>query len=255
MATPLSPKVASTRAEVLRLISAMSEGESLPPERELAARWQVSRMTLRRAMDDLVVSGVLDRRQGSGSVLARPRLNRRLSVSSFTEDMLRRGRVPSNRTLEFRRRSADRAVSQKLRMPMGEQYVAFTRLRLADGEPIAVESSMIAAHLVPGLTEDDLDGSWYQLLTDRYGLQVVDVHFVIEPMLPDARIAEHLRIPTTQPCLRIKVDGVDARGRVLETGESVFRGDTYSLSAESSATGGPTTTARRPRPRQPLRSA
>lgn len=231
----LPPKVATVKALLLEMLGGMSYGDSLPAERELAERLDVSRMTLRRAMDDLVVEGVVTRRRGAGTYLTRPRLSRRLAMTSFTEDMIRRGRVPSTRTLEFRQRRADRATSQRLRVPIGEPVFAFSRLRLADGEPMAIERSTIQSALVPGLTAQDLEGSWYSLLADRYGIHVESASFNVEPILPDARIASWLEVPTTQPCLRLKIESLDGRGRVVETGEATFRGDTYSLSAELSA--------------------
>lgn len=235
MATSYPPKVAATRALLLEQIGGMSDGEPLPAERDLAERWNVSRMTLRRAMDDLVVEGILERRRGAGTFLTRPRLSRRLAMTSFTEDMLRRGRVPSTRTVEFRHRKADRAASQKLRVPIGEPLVAFSRLRLADGEPMAIERSMIRAALVPELTAEDLEGSWYELLADRYGIHIESATFNVEPVLPDATIASWLEVAATQPCLRLKIESLDSKGRVVEAGEATYRGDTYSLSAELSA--------------------
>lgn len=235
MATSFPPKVAATRQLLLEQIVGMSDGEPLPAERELAGRWNVSRMTLRRAMDDLVVEGILERRRGSGTFLTHPRLRRHLAMTSFTEDMLRRGHVPSTRTVEFRHRRADRAASQKLRVPIGEPLVAFTRLRLADGEPMVIERSIIRAALVPDLTAEDLEGSWYRVLTDRYGVHIESATFNIEPVLPEPVIASWLEVPTTQPCLRLKIESLDGRARIVETGEATYRGDTYSLSAELSA--------------------
>jgi GntR family transcriptional regulator len=235
MTTSFPPKVAATRARLLELLGTMSDGESLPAERELAERWDVARMTLRRAMDDLVVEGVIARRRGAGTYLTRPRLSRRLAMTSFTEDMIRRGKVPTTRTLQFRQRKADRAASQRLRIPIGEPIFAFARLRLADDEPMAIESSMIQAALVPGLTAADLERSWYEVLGERYGIHIERATYNIEPILPDARIASWLGVPTTQPCLRLKIESLDGRGRIVEAGEATFRGDTYSLSAELSA--------------------
>jgi len=235
MTTAYPPKVAAIRGQLLDLIGSMSDGEALPAERDLAERWNVSRMTLRRAMDDLVVEGILERRRGAGTFLTRPRLSRRLAMTSFTEDMLRRGKVPSTRTLEFRHRKADRAASQKLRVPIGEPLIAFARLRLADGEPMAIESSIIQASLVPGLTAADLEHSWYELLADRYDIHIESAKFDVEPILPDARSASWLEVPTTQPCLRLKIVSLDRKGRIIETGEATFSGGTYSLSAELSA--------------------
>lgn len=245
MATSYPPKVAATRALLLELVGTMSEGEALPAERDLAERWDVSRMTLRRAMDDLVVDGILERRRGAGTFLTRPRLSRRLAMTSFTEDMVRRGKVPSTRTLEFRHRKADRAIAQRLRVPIGEPVIAFVRLRLADGQPMAIESSHIQESIVPGLTAEDLEKSWYGVLADRYGIHIESATFNVEPILPDARIASWLEVPMTQPCLRLKIESFDGRGRVVEMGAATFRGDTYSLSVELSAPARGETTHRR----------
>jgi GntR family transcriptional regulator len=97
---------------------------------------------------------------------------------------------------------------------------------------MAIESSMIPSSIVPGLTAADLEGSWYELLSERYGVHIESASFNVEPILPDARIADWLQVPKTQPCLRLKIVSLDGRGRLIEAGEATYRGDTYSLSAE-----------------------
>jgi GntR family transcriptional regulator len=84
-------KVESVRAQLIRLVAAAAEGERMPAERELCAAWGVARMTLRRALDELVAEGLLVRRQGQGTFVARPRMARHLSIKSFTEQMRRQG--------------------------------------------------------------------------------------------------------------------------------------------------------------------
>jgi GntR family transcriptional regulator len=215
----------------MELIGGMAEGQALPAERRLANTWRVSRVTVRRAIEGLVQEGILDRRRGSGTYLTRPRLSRRLTMSSFTEDMRRQGKVPSARALEFREHRADHATARLLRIPAGDPVVSFARLRLADGEPMILEQSTVTAELVPGLTRTDLETSWYELLSDRYGVHVESATFEVTPILPERRVASWLDVPESQPCLQLAIVSFDSRGRVVEAGTAIYRGDAYSLSA------------------------
>jgi DNA-binding GntR family transcriptional regulator len=225
-------KVGEVRARLLDLVDLMPEGAPLPPERELAERWRVARMTLRRAMDDLVLQDLLVRRQGSGTFTSRPKVSRRLAMTSFSEEMRRRGMRPASRTLELRRRRGDRARCRLLRIPAGELIVEFVRLRLADDAPMALERTFVPDSYVPGLSIDDLDNSWYELLSTRYGTDIVTGTCHMDPVLPDQRTAEHLRITVSQPCLRIRGISLDAQGRVMESCEATYRGDRYAITAD-----------------------
>ena len=225
-------KVASIRARLLDLVDSLPEGAALPGERELATRWDVARMTLRRAMDDLVMDELIVRRQGRGTFTARPKVVRRLATTSFTEDMARRGMRPGSRTLEVRHRRADRTLSRRLRIPLNDPVVAFMRLRLADDAPMAVERCFVAQAYVPGFTAADLDGSWYETLAARYQIRVTSAAFTVQSVLPDTRTADWLEIPMLQPCLQLEITSVDGRGRVIEVGTATYRGDRYSLTAE-----------------------
>jgi GntR family transcriptional regulator len=225
-------KVGEVRVRLLDLVDSLPEGTPLPSERDLAARWQVARMTLRRAMDELVLEDLLVRRQGSGTFTSRPKVSRRLTMTSFSEEMRRRGMRPTSTTLELRRHRADRARSRQLRIPLGDPVVEFVRLRLADGAPMALERTFVPDRYVPGLCAEDLSGSFYELLERRYGVQIVSGACQLEPAMPDARTAEHLQIPETQPCLRNRGISLDARGRVLESCEAMYRGDRYAITAE-----------------------
>lgn len=225
-------KKAYVRAQLLTILGGMAEGDAIAPERKLAEELGVSRMTLRSAVDDLVTEGTLERRPGSGTFLTRPRMSRRLVMTSFTEDMIRRGLVPSSRILSFGVRKADHSLSRRLRIPIGDPVVCFERLRMADGEPLAVETSMIRADLVPQLSEKDLEGSWYELLAERYGLTIDRATLEVEPVLPRPQIAEWLTVPTTQSSLRLTVQSFGRNGGIIEAGVSIYRGDIYKLSAE-----------------------
>jgi DNA-binding GntR family transcriptional regulator len=225
-------KVESVRAQLIRLVAAAGEGERMPAERELCAAWGVARMTLRRALDELVAEGLLVRRQGQGTFVARPRMARHLSVKSFTDQMRQQGRVPSSRVLEFRRIRAGVAQARQLRLPVGDPIVRFTRLRLADDEPIGLETTCVSAALVPDLAEADLDESWYELLASRYSLQILHGTSLIEPVALTQREARALETTAGRPAFRIETSTFGVGGRVIDFEVDVYRGDRYSLTAD-----------------------
>jgi GntR family transcriptional regulator len=225
-------KLIAVRARILALVTASAEGERLPSERELSAAWGVARMTLRRAFDELVLEGLVVRQQGRGTFAARPRMARHLSMRSFTEEMGRQGRVPSSRILEFKRVRAGVRQARQLRLPVGDLIVRFTRLRLADGEPIGVETTCVAADLVPGLQESDLYGSWYGLLANKYSIGIVHGTSMIEPALLSERDAKPLRTTPGKPAFRIETSTFGADGRVVDYEVDIYRGDRYRLTAD-----------------------
>jgi DNA-binding GntR family transcriptional regulator len=239
----LPGKAAEIRALLLNLIDTLPEGAALPPERELAVRWNVARMTLRRAVDELVIEELLVRRHGSGTYTTRPKVAKWLGMIGFSEDVRRRGMRPGSTMIEFRRHKAERSAARRLRIPVGDPIITFTRLRLADDVPMVVERTTLPAEYVPGLQADDLSGSLYELLESRYGIDHVSGTSRIEPVLPDAKTAGWLDIPTTQPCLAVHGISFDRRDRVFEYTSALYRGDRYAFTTELRTTPTPRTTA------------
>jgi GntR family transcriptional regulator len=225
-------KVDSVREQLVRLVAAAAEGDRLPPERELCAEWGVARMTLRRALDELVADGRIVRRQGRGTFVARPRMARQLSINSFTEEMRQQGRVPSSRVLDFRRIRAGARQARQLRLPVGDPIVRFTRVRLADGEPIGLETTCVPAALVPGLAEADLDNSWYELLAAKYSAPILHGSSLIEPVVLTQREAKLLGTIPGRPAFRIETTTFGVSGGVIDFEVDVYRGDRYSLTAD-----------------------
>jgi GntR family transcriptional regulator len=225
-------KVAAVRAQIIELVTAGAEGDKVPPERELSAAWGVARMTLRRALDELVGEGLIVRQQGRGTFVARPRMARHLSMNSFTEEMRKQGRVPSSRVLDFRRIRAGVRQARQLRLPVGDPIVRFTRLRLADGEPIGLETTCVSAALVPGLQESDLRGSWYELLTKKYAIRIAHGSSLIEPANLTEREANFLQTAPGKPAFRIETSTYGDSGGVIDFEVDVYRGDRYRLMAD-----------------------
>lgn len=230
------------QSRVSELVSTLPAGARLPSERELSTAWGVARMTLRKAVDSLVAEGRLERRAGSGTYTVRRTIVRTLGLSSFSEDMIARGQVPGTLTIDIHREPASAAVAQALGLGIGEQLVAFTRLRLADGEPVAVESSWLPDRLVPGFRLDGLDGSLYEQLRLAHGLVATRATSTIAASAVSDDEAVLLDVAAGEPCLRITmVDFHEDQPFMLAV--CSYRSDRYQLHAELShdegyATGG-----------------
>jgi GntR family transcriptional regulator len=188
-------------------------------------------MTVRRAIDGLIAEGVVQRRHGSGTYVAPQPFVRLLGLTSFTQDMRDRGMVPSSRVLAFDEAPCDANLAGRLRIPEGDRVLSFTRLRVANTEPMAVETVWIPAAIVPGLGARDLGGSLYDLLARRYRVVTGSANVTIEPVLPDGATGEALGIPADQPCLRVRMVDSNSRGRVIMVADCVYRGDRYKLHA------------------------
>jgi len=234
-------KTSETRDLVLDLVERLEVGEAIPSERQLSADLGVSRLTVRAALDDLAREGYLVRRRGAGTFVSEPKITQELTMTSFTDDMRRRGMRPSSRTLELRVSPAGARLGRLLRVSPSEPVTIASRLRLADGESMAIETIHIRATRVPGLTARDLERfSLYELLEERYGIEIVGGEQTIEPTVTDEDESAALGVPLHSPAFRFERLTHSAAGEIVEFVESVYRGDRYKL----------VTTLNRPRERQ-----
>ena len=223
-------KQAATRDLVLDLIEQLAVGDAIPSERQLSADFGVSRLTVRAALDDLVREGHLVRRHGSGTFVSEPKIAQELTMTSFTDDMRRRGLRPESKTLDLRVVPAGARLGRLLHVSPSEPVLVADRLRLADGESMAIETVHIRASHVPGLTAADLEErSFYELLRGRYGILVVGGEQTIEPTVTDEDESKALGVPLHSPAFRFeRVTHSDA-GEIVEFVESIYRGDRYRL--------------------------
>lgn len=218
--------------ELRERVDAMAAGEPLPPERELAREVGVSRTTLRRAVDELVAAGRLRRRQGAGVFAVGPRIGQALTATSFSADMRARGMEPATRIVEFETGVAGPRLGRRLELSPDAPVVRALRLRLADGEPMALETLHVPGDLVPGLDEATLAGASYYELLAGYGHAVAGGRQSIEPTVTDAAESALLGVPVHSPALLFERTTRDDGGRVLEFVRAVYRGDRYRIETE-----------------------
>lgn len=203
-------------------------GGRLPPERELAERLDVSRATLRLALHDLERAGVVIRRpgRGGGTFVAAPRVERDLGrFAGLGEYIRRQGLAAGARVIAVAVSAAEPRVSGALRLGPSEPVLAVTRVRLADGEPIALERSRFPADRFPGLAEQALGGSLYDLLRERYGAAPSRAVERIEPVAADEETASLLDVPPGTPLLAVERVAYTRDGEPIEYATDLFRGD------------------------------
>ncbi|MBO2442140.1 GntR family transcriptional regulator [Actinomadura nitritigenes] len=211
------------------MLEGLEPGDALPSERRLVDELGVSRPTLRQAVDGLVAEGLLERRHGSGTYVAEPRIAVPLTMTSFTEDMIRRGMKPGGRVLSFRTETAGARIGRRLDLPPTEEVLTIRRLRLADGATMAIETLHLPRALMPGLRRDVLEGrSFYDLLRGA-GIVIASGTETIEPTVTTPEEAAELGVPVHTPAFLFERVTRDEDGRPLEYVRSVYRGDRYRL--------------------------
>jgi GntR family transcriptional regulator len=226
-------KQRETRESVLELIEALGAGDAIPAERQLGIDLGVSRLTVRAALDELVREGYLVRRRGAGTFVAEPKVAKGIDISSFSDDMRARGLTPGSRTIELHTIPAGARLGRILHVSPSEPVVAVKRLRLADGDPMAVELLHVRKSLVPSLTGEDLEAnSFYDLLASRYDVHIVGGTQTVEPTVTNEEESGALGVPLHSPALLFERVTRTAAGDVVEYTSSTYRGDRYRLVTE-----------------------
>jgi GntR family transcriptional regulator len=235
IASPRMTKQSQTREQVLDLIETLGVGQAIPSERQLCVDLGVSRLTVRAALDELVREGLLDRRRGSGTFVREPKIAQELTMTSFSEDMQQRGMRPGSRTLSLETTLAGAYLGRCLHVSPSERIVVAKRLRLADEETMAIETLHVPEALVPGLTRADFDQtSFYELLTERYGIEIVGGTQTIEPTVTNEEESEALGVPLHSPAFQFERTTRAENGSIVEFVRSIYRGDRYRLVTELS---------------------
>jgi GntR family transcriptional regulator len=226
-------KQEETRDRVLDLMEPLEVGQPIPAERQLAVELGVSRLTLRAAIDELVRDGYLERRHGSGTYVTEPKIAQPLTLTSFSDDMRRRGMTPGSRTLELVGTLAGARLAHRLGVSPEARLIRVKRLRLADSMPMAMEVLHVPETLVPGLTRQDFeDHSFYELLRERYGITIAAGSQSIEPTVTSEEESEVLNVPLHTPAFLFERTTVSESGRIVEFVRSIYRGDRYRLVAD-----------------------
>ncbi len=205
-------------------------GQQLPTETELAQQYQVSRITAKRALDELVRQGRAFRRQGRGTFVAQTRIRDISGFGSFSEDIRARGLDPGARVLLFAEIVPEAAVQERLHLGEDERVYALKRLRLANAEPVAVEMAYLPCRLLPGLIHEDLaNNSLYALLREKYQIVPTWADAEIEAGAATYEEALLLELAVGQPVLTAHRVTYSANYDAIEAVNSIYRGDRFTF--------------------------
>jgi GntR family transcriptional regulator len=219
-------KHVQVREYVRALVSGGAPGTPAPSERELVQRFGVARMTVRQAMDALVVEGLLERIPGRGTFVARPR-RAPSRVIGFTEEMSRRGMLAESQTLLARREQAGPGVARALNVSEGDAVIHWRRLRRADAVPMSIEDAYLNEVLIPGFLQSGMPTSLYDALGAR-GLRPTWAEDSITADAASADEAMLLEIAAGAPVLRHSRRAL-AGDKVVEVSRTVYRSDRFTL--------------------------
>jgi GntR family transcriptional regulator len=217
--------------QVLReRISRLKPGDRLPSDTELVAEFEVSRMTARNAMQRLAEEGLVARLPGRGSYVAEPPSHRRADrLMTFSREMARRGRTPSSRLLARAIRPSTRPEAVALDVAPGTPIVEVRRIRLADGEPIAVEMAILDRGCARTVMAADLEhGSLHSAITAA-GLTLRRGSGTVVAAAATAEDARLLDVRRGGPLLVERRVIVDDEGRPVESTESRYAAERYAL--------------------------
>ncbi|WP_194948596.1 GntR family transcriptional regulator [Actinomyces trachealis] len=224
--TPLHLQISMPLAQLI-LDGTLPPGTRMEDEVSMARRLKVSRPTTRQALQSLADRGLVSRRRGAGTVVTSPHVHRPMQLSSLLSDLTTAGHKVATQILSYEQRPATEEEAAQLETDVGAAIVALERLRLADGEPIALMRNLLPADLAP--TEAELtEKGLYDLLRERdivphTAKQVIGARNATKKEA--ATLSEHRRAAL----LTAQRTAYDAVGRAIEFGSHIYRASRYSF--------------------------
>lgn len=207
----------------------LKQGDKLPTEKEFMEKYRVSRITLRRALDELEHENYIKRIHGKGTFVSRLSIQSELSnMRSFTEDMKARGFQTYSKVLESKVVNAPEEAVTALRLSEGMRVILIKRIRYADNSAVALEECYLPVEDFAGIVDEDLASqSLNELMVKKYGVKFSYADQYIKPGIPDKKLKELLSLKKSVPILYMKRIAFDQTGRAVQLTYSSYRGDIY----------------------------
>jgi GntR family transcriptional regulator len=202
-------------------------GDQLPTEDSLISRFGVSRITVRRAVQNLVTRGLIEIRRGKGTFVAAPKITQQLTeLSGFVEDMHAIGRKPAARVMGKEIVAADAAVASQLALTKGERVVRIRRVRLADGIPLSFDETFLPLDIGQKVINSNLKiEPIFSLLERKYGVPLVEAEYKLDAVPAEAEVAAALKVKERSPVFRIERTSYSTGGRPVDYERLHYRGD------------------------------
>lgn len=222
------PKHVELSEKLKNRFAKLKPHSQIPSARQLSTSYGVSTMTIRQALASLQSDGLIYTIPGSGTFVSGEKLSKRLVFVSFSEEVREKGMKPTSKIMKAERVTVtDKKLAETLQIPVGEFAYRIKRVRLADGMPLAIEDSFVPFDSAPGLLDQDLKNSLYEIFRDVYEKPAVRADAIVSPVLLDKDQAAVLKAPVNTPSLMFTITAFDMRGRVMEHCVSIKRGDKY----------------------------
>lgn len=214
------------------LSNRLKSDESIPSERDLAEELRVSRMTVRQAMNALRDEGLIYQKRGRGTFVSSAKLDiHTRNLNGFSDEMRRRNMEPVSKVIRFGQEFASKEAAERLKLEPGEKVFVLERLRLADGIPMAVETTCVPVKRFPDLDSYDFSNtSLYTTLTDVYGVKVHSAGEDLEAAIADIDTARLLGCDEGSAILIVYRTVFAEEDHPVEYTKSVYRADRYRAS-------------------------
>lgn len=207
-------------------------GEKIPPERELSKAFGVSRMTLRQAIQTLVDEGILERKVGSGTFVARKKVQEKMiGITSFTEITESQGKTPTSKTVSYLVTTPSLSESEALSLSDKQKVLRMERIRYADKLPICFEVATVPYDLVSQFEKSEITSSLYKTL-EKNGFEIGHAQQTVSAMLASERIADFLNLKKGEAILRLRQITELKDGQPFEYVRTQYAGERYEFYLE-----------------------
>lgn len=199
----------------------------LPTEAEFCKSFEVSRTTVRTALQQLTVEGYVYRIQGKGTFVSENKVRQTLTstVENFSDQVMMQGKNPSTKVLGLTVIEANASLAKRFDLDIGDPINKLVRVRYVDSVPLQYEVAYLPWHKTPGLDMKACETSLFRLLKNQFNLKVLKTIEHLELALADESIAEKLEIPNGSPCFSLETHTYEADQSVIEYSKTYFRGD------------------------------
>jgi len=209
-------------------------GDQLPTELELCQEYDVSRTTIRLALQQLEFEGFIQKVQGKGTFVSKPRIRETITrnIRTFVEQMKDLGFSYQSKVLELMLIPADYSLAETLHIEENDPVVKLVRVRNADAEPLQYVTSYLPWRVAPGLVNDDISGSLFDLLRTKYQVNICRSVESIEPVLITEAISPYLDVPAGSPAFSVESLTYSDEGHPIEFSCGIVRGDRFKFTME-----------------------